>query len=89
MGAELCSSTSRWSSALPKNSWRTDGMQDDPIVEEVRKVREAYAARFNCDLEAIFQDLKRQERDSGRIFVSFPPRRISKPPGKRSEDETA
>jgi hypothetical protein len=40
-------------------------MQDDPIVEEVRRVREAYAAKFNYDLEAIFQDLKRQERESG------------------------
>lgn len=29
-------------------------MQDDPIVEEVRKVRDAYAAKFNYDLEAIF-----------------------------------
>jgi hypothetical protein len=64
-------------------------MQDDPIVDEVRKVREAYAARFNYDLEAIFQDLKRQERESGRTFVSFPPRRINTPPGKRSEDEAA
>ena len=53
-------------------------MQDDPIVNEVRKVREAYAARFNYDLEAIFEDLKRQERESGRTFVSFPPRRIGK-----------
>lgn len=52
-------------------------MQDDPVVEEVRTVREAYAARFNYDLEAIFQDLKRQERKSGRTFVSFSSRRIS------------
>lgn len=59
-------------------------MKDDPIVEEVRKVREAYAANLNYDLEAIFQDLKRQERESGRTFVSYPPRRISKTPGKRS-----
>ena len=56
-------------------------MQDDPIVEEVRKVREVYAAKFNYDVEAIFQDLKRQERESGRTFVSFPPRRISKSTG--------
>ncbi len=64
-------------------------MQDDPIVEEIRKAREAYAARFNYDLEAIFQDLKRQERESGRTFVTFPPRRIGKPPGKHSDDEAA
>jgi hypothetical protein len=52
-------------------------MQDDPIVKEVRRIREAYAAKFNYDLDAIFQDLRRQERESGRIFVSFPPRRVS------------
>ena len=51
-------------------------MQDDPIVKEVRRIREAYAAKFNYDLDAIFQDLKRQERESGRIYVSYPPRRI-------------
>jgi hypothetical protein len=61
-------------------------MQDDPIVEEVRKVREAYAAKLNYDLEAIFQGLKRQERKSGRTFVSYPPRRISKAPGKETLD---
>ena len=64
-------------------------MRDDPIVEEVRRVRDAYAARFNYDLEAILQDLLRQERESGRTYVSFPPRRISKPLGKRSQDEAA
>ena len=64
-------------------------MQDDPIVEEVRKVREAYAAKFNYDLEAIFQDLKRQERESGRTFVKFPPRRIGRRPGKHSDDGEA
>jgi len=64
-------------------------MQDDPIVEEVRRVREAYAAKFNYDLDAIFQDLKRQERESGRTFVTFPPRRICKSPGKDRDGEAA
>jgi hypothetical protein len=57
-------------------------MPNDPIVEEVRKAREAYAAKFNYDLEAIVEDLKRQERESGRTFVSFPPRRIQKHPSE-------
>ncbi|MBI3467881.1 MAG: hypothetical protein HY000_33150 [Planctomycetes bacterium] len=48
---------------------------NDPIVDEVRRVRDAHAARFNYDLEAIFQDIKDQERKSGRKFVSFPPRK--------------
>ncbi len=40
-------------------------IQPDPIVEEVRKVRDAYAARFNYDLRLIFADLKRQEAVRG------------------------
>lgn len=49
---------------------------NDPIVEEVRRVRDAHAARFNYDLDAIFRDIKEQEKKSGRTFVSFPPRRV-------------
>ena len=44
---------------------------NDPIVDEVRRVRDAHAARFNYDLDAIFQDIKEQEKKSGRTFVSF------------------
>lgn len=42
----------------------------DPIVDEVRRVRDAYAARFNYDLRAIFRDLKEQEKRSGRKVIS-------------------
>ena len=35
-------------------------MWEDPIVKEVRQVREAYAARFDYDLLAIYRDLKEQ-----------------------------
>ena len=42
---------------------------EDPIVEEVRKVRDAYAKQFNYDLDAIYQDLKAKERRSGRVVV--------------------
>jgi hypothetical protein len=45
---------------------------NDPIVDEVRRVRDEYAARFGYDLDAIFQDIKEQEKKSGREFVSFP-----------------
>ena len=46
---------------------------NDPIVDEVRRVRDAHAARFNYDLDAIFRDIKEQEKKSGRTFVSFAP----------------
>lgn len=43
----------------------------DPIVDEVRRVRDAYSARFNYDLRAIYRDLKEQEKRSGREIVSY------------------
>ncbi len=49
-------------------------MLEDPIVAKVRRIRDAYAAQFNYDLNAIYQDLKRQEKESGRTFVTYPPR---------------
>jgi hypothetical protein len=51
-------------------------MWEDPIVKEVRKVREEYAARFDYDLHAIYRDLKQQEKNSGRLFVSYAARRV-------------
>lgn len=44
---------------------------NDPIVDEVRRVRDAHAARFNYDLDAICRDIKEQEKKSGLKFVSF------------------
>ncbi len=43
----------------------------DPIVDEVRRARDTYAARFGYDLRAIFRDLKEQEKLSGRAVVSY------------------
>jgi len=42
---------------------------NDPIVDEVRRVRDAHAASFGYDLDAIFLDIKGQERKSGHEFV--------------------
>jgi hypothetical protein len=44
-------------------------LMNDPIVEEVRRVRDAQAARFDYDLDAIYQDIKQREKNSGLIFV--------------------
>ena len=40
-------------------------MKKDPIVDEVRRVRDRLAARFNYDLDAMFADLKACEKASG------------------------
>ena len=51
----------------------------DPIVQEIRDEREAHAARFGYDLEAIWRDLKEQERRSDRPVVSLQQRRTGQP----------
>nr|VFJ86963.1 MAG: hypothetical protein BECKLFY1418B_GA0070995_100526 [Candidatus Kentron sp. LFY] len=47
-------------------------MIDDPIVNEIRQVRRAYEKRFDNDLHAICEDLRRQERESNREFRTPP-----------------
>lgn len=48
-------------------------MRDDPIVTEIRKTRREHTDRFHGDLHAICEDLRRQEKESGREYVSLPP----------------
>jgi hypothetical protein len=43
-------------------------MDKDPILEELHRVREEYAARFNYDLQALYRDLKARE-DRGEFVV--------------------
>ncbi len=50
----------------------------DPIVEEVRRARDAHAKQFNYDLDAICEDLRKREKASGQPTVSLPPKRIEK-----------
>lgn len=50
-------------------------MWRDPVVEEVRKLRDEYAKQFDYDLKRIFQDLQEQERQGDREVVSLKPRR--------------
>ena len=63
-------------------------MSMDPIVDEVRRVREEYAARFHYDLAAISKDLREKQEQSGRKVVHLPAKRL---PGdeRRSENPAA
>lgn len=51
-------------------------MLNDPIVEEVRKNGQEFAARFNNDLASICKALREKERVSGRRVVNLVPRRM-------------
>jgi hypothetical protein len=49
-------------------------MEQDPILEELHRVREEYAARFNYDLRAIYRDLKAREERGEFMVVHHSPR---------------
>lgn len=61
----------------------------DPIVDEVRQVRDAHAASFDYDLDAIFRDIKEQEKQSGLTFVSYPPRPVAPNLASRGQPQSA
>jgi hypothetical protein len=50
-------------------------MWRDPIVEETRKRREEYAAKFKHDADAIFVDIRERQRERGKKLASFPARK--------------
>lgn len=55
-------------------------MCDDPIVEEVRRIRQEYAKEFDYDVRAIAVDLRRRQQGHIERLVSFPAK-----PARRKE----
>lgn len=49
-------------------------MVKDQLVEDVRKVRQEQAAKWNYDLKAILADARGRQEKSGRKIVSFAPK---------------
>lgn len=49
-------------------------MWQDPIVAETRALREAYAAEFGHDPNAIFDDILKRQAQSGEKLFRFPSR---------------
>ena len=46
-------------------------MWNDPIVEEVRRVREEHCAKFNFDIDEIVKDYQMNQNLSKNKVVSF------------------
>ncbi len=51
-------------------------MQHDPIVDEIRRIRQAYAKRFGFEIRAMVDDLRRKEQDHPDRLVSFAPKPV-------------
>ena len=48
----------------------------DPVIAELWAVKDAYAAEFDYDTDAMFDDLAARHKASGRAGIRLPPRRV-------------
>lgn len=47
-------------------------MWKDEVLEEIYKIREEHAKSFNYDLQAICDDLRKKQAESGKQVISQP-----------------
>lgn len=52
-------------------------MSRDPVVAEIRSIREQIAARFNYDLRAIVRDAQQRDAAGDRVVVRRDPRPVA------------
>ncbi|MGB3294122.1 MAG: hypothetical protein WBB01_14135 [Phormidesmis sp.] len=52
-------------------------MWEDPILEELHRIREEHAKSLNYDFAAIFADWQKRQAASGRKLVSLESKRHS------------
>ncbi len=52
-------------------------MWEDPILEELHRIREEHAKSFNYDFKAIFADWQKRQAASGKRLVSLQPKQRS------------
>jgi len=50
-------------------------MPSDPVVDEIREIRQRHAAQFGYDIRAIAEDARQQDAADDRKVVRLPPRR--------------
>ena len=59
-------------------------MRNDPIVSEVRAIRDALAAQCGHDIKEIFQKLREQQAASDLKYVRYPARRVARTEGVKA-----
>lgn len=52
-------------------------MFEDPVIEELHKIREEIAAEHNYDMHAIVLALRRSRQESGRQAVVLPLKQVA------------
>lgn len=61
-------------------------MSRDPIIDEVRAIRDAIAREHDYDLDSIFRMLRTREMTSARSHVTLPTRRLPVATATEHED---
>lgn len=52
-------------------------MDHDPIVAEVRAIRDKLAAECGYDVKEIFRRIRKRQAESGLEYVRYSPRRVT------------
>ena len=52
-------------------------MSSDPILDEVRAIRNRLAAQCGYDVDEIFRRIRKRQVESGRNYVRYPARRVT------------
>jgi len=60
-------------------------MMTNPITEEIHAIRHRLAAEFDNDLDLIFTDLQRKERESGRVVIDRRSERVAEVKSNQKE----
>ena len=51
---------------------------NDPLIKEIRRIKEAHAAKYGFNIRAMLDDMRRRQQQSGRKVITAPLRRPSK-----------
>jgi hypothetical protein len=62
-------------------------MTPDPVLSEIRQVREEYAQQFHGDVHAMMDDLRRRRAESDREPATRKPKLKPKPAGVATGSE--
>jgi hypothetical protein len=52
-------------------------VKNDPIIEEIQKIRREYAKRFNDNLHSICEDARKKQTQKGRHVIAANPKPLS------------
>jgi len=59
-------------------------MPRDRIVEEMRRIKEQHAAKYNYDIDAMVEALRAEHKRSGAKIVSYARKRPAVPVGSKT-----